>query len=124
MAGGKGTRISSIASDIPKPMIPVDGVPVLEREITSLKKQGFDDIIITVGHLGNIIVDYFGDGSNISPITGEPFGVKIEYYYEETPLGNAGALFKLKDLLTTNGYTYKAYSSETDNCIIIEFAKN
>lgn len=99
-AGGKGTRISSIASDIPKPMIPIDGMPVLEREIASLKKQGFDDIIITVSHLGNIIMNYFGDGSKISPITNEPFGVNIEYFYEEVPLGTAGALFKLKDKLT------------------------
>ncbi len=99
-AGGKGTRISSIASDIPKPMIPIDGVPVLEREIMSLRDQGFDDIIITVSHLGNIIMNYFGDGSKVSPVTGEPFGVKIEYFYEETPLGTAGALFKLKDKLT------------------------
>lgn len=99
-AGGKGTRISSIASDIPKPMIPIDGMPVLEREIYSLRDQGFDDIIITVSHLGDVIMNYFGDGSNISPITGEPFGVKIEYFYEETPLGTAGALFKLKDKLT------------------------
>lgn len=99
-AGGKGTRISSVASDIPKPMIPIDGVPVLEREIMSLRNQGFDDIIITVSHLGNIIMNYFGDGSKVSPVTGEPFGVKIEYFYEETPLGTAGALFKLKDKLT------------------------
>ena len=99
-AGGKGTRISSIASDIPKPMIPIDGMPVLEREIYSLRDQGFDDIIITVSHLGDVIMNYFGDGSNISPITGKPFGVKIEYFYEETPLGTAGALFKLKDKLT------------------------
>lgn len=100
MAGGKGTRISSIASDIPKPMISIDGIPVLEREIRSLKNQGFTDIIITVSHLGSIIMDYFGDGSRISPITGEPFGVNIEYFNEEVPLGNAGALFKLKDKLT------------------------
>lgn len=92
MAGGKGTRISSIASDIPKPMIKIDGVPVLEREIYCLKEQGFDDLIITVSHLGHIIMDYFGDGSD--------FGVHIEYFIEEKPLGNAGALFKLKDRLT------------------------
>ena len=100
MAGGKGTRISSIASDIPKPMIPIGGMPVLEREIASLKEQGFTDIIITVSHLGNIIMDYFGDGNKISPITGEPFGVKIEYFFEKEPLGSAGALFQLKDKLT------------------------
>lgn len=64
MAGGKGTRIESIASDIPKPMISIDGVPVLEREIVSLRDQGFTDIIITISHLGSIIMNYFGDGSN------------------------------------------------------------
>ena len=57
MAGGKGTRISSIASDIPKPMIKIDGIPILEREIDCLVQQGFVDIIITVSHLGHIIMD-------------------------------------------------------------------
>ncbi len=100
MAGGKGTRISSVASDIPKPMIKVCGIPVLEREIECLRSQGFTDIIITVSHLGSIIMDYFGDGSKISPVTGKSFGVNIEYFNEVTPLGNAGALFELKDTLT------------------------
>lgn len=92
MAGGKGTRITSVASDIPKPMILIDGKPVLEHEIACLKKQGFIDIILTVSHLGNVIMDYFQDGSK--------FGVHIEYYFEKEPLGNAGALFKIKDKLT------------------------
>jgi len=100
MAGGKGTRISSVASDIPKPMIKIEGIPVLEREIECLKEQGFDDLLITVSHLGKIIMDYFGDGSGNSPVTGQPFGVHIEYYFENEPLGNAGALFKIKDKLT------------------------
>lgn len=99
MAGGKGTRISSIDNTIPKPMISIDGMPVLEREIYCLKEQGFTDLIITVSHLGNIIMDYFGDGKKISPVTGKPFGVNIEYFYENEPLGTAGALFKLKDKL-------------------------
>lgn len=102
MAGGKGTRISSLASDIPKPMIQVEGKPVLEHEIECLREQGFDDIIITVSHLGNIIMDYFGDGSAISPLTGKTFGVHIEYYFEEQPLGNAGALFQIKDKLDSD----------------------
>ena len=102
MAGGKGTRISSVASDIPKPMIQVEGKPVLEHEIECLREQGFDDIIITVSHLGNIIMDYFGDGSAISPVTGKTFGVHIEYYFEEQPLGNAGALFQIKDKLDSD----------------------
>ena len=102
MAGGKGTRISSVASDIPKPMIQVEGKPVLEHEMECLREQGFDDIIITVSHLGNIIMDYFGDGSAISPVTGKTFGVHIEYYFEEQPLGNAGALFQIKDKLDSD----------------------
>lgn len=92
MAGGKGTRITSVASDIPKPMILIDRKPVLEHEIECLRKQGFTDIILTVSHLGNVIMDYFQDGSK--------FGVHIEYYFEKEPLGNAGALFKIKDKLT------------------------
>lgn len=100
MAGGRGTRISSVARDIPKPMIKIDGKPVLEHEIACLKAQGFTDLIITVSHLGDVIMDYFGDGSKISPVTKEPFGVNIEYYFEKEPLGNAGALFRLKDKLT------------------------
>lgn len=91
MAGGKGTRIASIANDIPKPMIPIDGVPVLEREIICLREQGYKDIILTVSHLGKIIMDYFRDGSKL--------GVNIRYYFENEPLGNAGALFRLKEEL-------------------------
>ena len=100
MAGGKGTRISSIASDIPKPMIRIEEMPVLEHELNCLRDQGFDDIIITVSHLGHIIMDYFGDGNKVSPATGKSFGVHIEYFVEEEPLGNAGALFRMKEKLT------------------------
>lgn len=92
MAGGKGTRMLSIVSDIPKPMIPIEGRPVLEREIECLCEQGFTDILITVGHLGNVIMDYFGNGLK--------FGAHITYYFEKKPLGNAGALFQVKDQLT------------------------
>lgn len=102
MAGGRGTRISSVASDIPKPMIKIEGKPVLEHELECLRDQGFTDIILTVSHLGSIIMDYFGDGSGISPATGKPFGVHIEYYFEKEPLGNAGALFKIKDKLVSD----------------------
>lgn len=102
MAGGRGTRISSVASDIPKPMIKIEGKPVLEHELECLRDQGFTDIILTVSHLGNIIMDYFGDGSGVSPATGKPFGLHIEYYFEKEPLGNAGALFKIKDRLDSD----------------------
>lgn len=89
MAGGRGTRIAELFPDIPKPLIPVDGMPILEREIRSLASQGFKDIIMTVGYLADKIISYFGDGSQL--------GVKIDYFIEETPLGNAGALFQLKE---------------------------
>lgn len=105
MAGGRGTRISQIAPDIPKPMIEIEGMPILEREIYCLRDQGFIDIILTVGYKANVIIDYFGDGSKKSPVTGQPFGVNIEYFVEETPLGNAGALFQLdlkEDFLLLN----------------------
>lgn len=92
MAGGKGTRISSMAPDIPKPMIRIEGVPVLEREICCLRDQGFTDIILTVSHMSEKIVEYFGDGSHL--------GVSIDYFIEKRPLGNAGALFKLRSKLT------------------------
>lgn len=91
MAGGRGTRISELFPDIPKPLIPIEGVPVLEREIISLRDQGFKDIIMTVSHMGDKIMNHFGDGSKL--------GVEIQYYNEITPLGNAGALFKLREQL-------------------------
>lgn len=91
MAGGRGTRISERFPDIPKPLIPIQGIPVLEREIRSLASQGFTDIILTVSYLHDKIETYFGDGSK--------FDVHIEYFVEETPLGNAGALFKMRGRL-------------------------
>ena len=92
MAGGKGTRISTLFPNIPKPLIPIDSIPVLEREICSLREQGFTDLILTVSHMADKIMAFFGDGSRL--------GVTIQYYNEVTPLGNAGALFKLRDQLT------------------------
>lgn len=97
MAGGKGTRISELFPNIPKPLIPIDGVPVLEREIKSLSSQGFTDIIFTIGYMADKIKAYFGDGSR--------WNVHIEYFVEDEPLGNAGALFKLnltEDFLLLN----------------------
>ena len=91
MAGGKGTRIASVNSEVPKPMIPILGKPILEYQIDCLRHQGYEDIILVVGHLGHVVKDYFGDGS--------AFGVKIEYVTETEPLGTAGALFLLKDRL-------------------------
>lgn len=90
MAGGMGTRIASVRSDVPKPMIEICGKPILQYQIENLKRCGITDITLVVGHLGNVIQDFFKDGSD--------FGVKISYFVEEKPLGTAGALFKMKEL--------------------------
>ncbi len=91
MAGGKGSRIASVSGNIPKPMLKIGEISVLEREICCLRDQGFDEIILTVSHQRQVIMDDLGDGSRL--------GVKIEYFIEEQPLGNAGALFFLKEQL-------------------------
>lgn len=91
-AGGKGTRVSTITGDtIPKPMLEISGYPILYHQIMNLKKSGISDIVIIIGHLGNVIKNYFGDGKN--------FGVNISYIEENplVPLGTAGALYYLKD---------------------------
>lgn len=90
MAGGRGTRIASVANDVPKPMINICGKPILEHQIDNLKACGLTDIILVIGYLGEKIKDYFGDGSR--------FGVCIEYFIEDHPLGTAGALFKMTQL--------------------------
>lgn len=97
MAGGRGTRISELFPDIPKPLIPINNTPVLEREIISLREQGFTEIILTIGYMAEKIKSYFGDGSKL--------GVNISYFVEDKPLGNAGALFFLdlkEDFLLLN----------------------
>lgn len=90
MAGGKGTRIASVKSDVPKPMIPICGKPILEWQVENLRNSGLTDITLVIGYLGHMIKEYFGDG--------EKFGVKINYFVEDSPLGTAGALFKMSDL--------------------------
>ena len=90
MAGGKGTRIASIKSDVPKPMIEICGKPILEWQIENLKANGLTDITLVIGYLGHVIKEYFGNG--------EKFGVNISYFVEESPLGTAGALFKMPEL--------------------------
>ena len=87
MAGGMGKRIQSVRSDVPKPMIEISGKPILLYQIENLKACGLKDITLVIGHLGNVIKEYFGDGSK--------FGVKISYFEEKSPLGTAGALVKM-----------------------------
>lgn len=92
IAGGKGTRIASVNSEIPKAMIPVCGKPIIEHEVELCKRYGFTDFLFIIGHMGEQISSYFGDGGK--------WGVSIEYFQETQPLGTAGALGYLKNRLT------------------------
>lgn len=96
IAGGKGTRIASVNSEIPKAMIPVCGKPIIEHEVELCKRYDFTDFLFIIGHMGDQISSYFGDGRK--------WGVNIEYYQETQPLGTAGALGYLKDKLTEDFY--------------------
>ncbi len=87
MAGGKGTRIRSVASDIPKPMIPVLDKPILQYQIECLRACGINDIVLVTGYLSESVRTYFG--------TGEKYGVSITYFNEDKPMGTAGALHYL-----------------------------
>ena len=100
MAGGKGARVASVNGAVPKPMLPICGQPVLQHQIECLKRQGITEITLAIGHMGEQISGYFGDGGE--------FGVRIGYIKEEEPLGTAGALYYLKgkvneDFLLING---------------------
>lgn len=91
MAGGKGTRIASVNAEVPKPMLEVCGKPILEQQIEVLKRQKLTDIILVIGYLGNVIRDYFQDGSK--------YGVHISYIEEKELLGTAGSFYYLKDII-------------------------
>lgn len=98
IAGGQGTRIASVNSEIPKAMIPIAGKPVLEYEVELAKRYGFTEFLFIIGYLGDQIENYFGDGS--------PWGVHIDYFKEEKPLGTAGALGLLKEQLTDDFFVF------------------
>lgn len=89
MAGGKGTRLGNLVHEIPKPMVKIENISLLERQIITLKQSNITNITIVVGYLGNVIIDYFKDGSS--------FGVNIDYIHEKEPMGSAGSLFYLKN---------------------------
>ena len=90
MAGGEGMRLRPMTENLPKPMIPIGGVPLLERQVRSLSKAGIKRIYISTNYLGHLIEEHFTDGSE--------FGVQIEYLREETKLGTGGALSLLPRL--------------------------
>jgi len=93
LAGGLGTRLWPLTSDVPKALIPIGGKPFLQHQIELLKGQGIRDIVLCVGHLAEQVQDYFGDGRWLD--------VRIKYSEEEgSLLGTAGAIKKAEPLLS------------------------
>ncbi|MBQ6420942.1 MAG: HAD-IIIA family hydrolase [Clostridia bacterium] len=98
LAGGKGTRMGDACLETPKPMLLLGDKPILLHQIEALRREGVKDFLLVVGYLSAPIRSFFGDGSR--------FGVHIDYYEEEKPLGTAGALFRIPfdaDFLLLNG---------------------
>lgn len=92
LAAGEGTRLRPLTLDRPKPMLPVGGVPLLERLIVLLRRHGVRDIAINVCYRGDIIQGYIGDGAR--------WDVHIQYLVEPSLLGSAGTLLQLSDHFT------------------------
>lgn len=123
LAGGKGTRLKPYTTILPKPLLPMGDIPILEVVIRQLKRDGFTEIIMAVGYLGSLIETYLGDGSL--------WGIKIRYSYEKEPLGTAGPLALIKDLdppfLVMNGdiltnldyQEFMSYHQQNDSAVTI-----
>lgn len=94
LAGGRGKRMMPYTKKVPKPMLKLNGKPILEHIITGLKNQGFHNIFISTNYLANKIENFFKDGNN--------FGVKIKYLKESKPLGTGGPLGNLKKFIKTS----------------------
>lgn len=92
LAGGKGTRLASVSGGLPKPLVPVAGTPIVERQIALLARYGVGEIFLTTGYRADLIGERLGDGSRL--------GVRLHHVHEATPLGTAGGLAALRDLLT------------------------
>jgi Nucleoside-diphosphate-sugar pyrophosphorylase involved in lipopolysaccharide biosynthesis/translation initiation factor 2B, gamma/epsilon subunits (eIF-2Bgamma/eIF-2Bepsilon) len=91
LAGGYGKRLRPLTETIPKPLLPVGERGIIEWQISWLKQHGISEIVICAGYLKERIVERLGDGSR--------YGVKIEYAFEEKPLGTGGALKNARYLL-------------------------
>lgn len=99
LAGGKGTRLAPYTRILPKPLMPIGDMPILEVLLRQMRAAGIDDVILTVGHLAHLMRTFFMDG--------EQFGLHITYSHEDLPLGTAGPLSLIGGLdstfLVTNG---------------------
>jgi NDP-sugar pyrophosphorylase family protein len=93
LAGGKGTRLAPYTTVLPKPLLPVGEMPILEIVIRQLERYGFNDLTLAVGYLAELLMAYCGDGSK--------FGVKLDYSREQQPLGTAGPIASISNLNET-----------------------
>jgi mannose-1-phosphate guanylyltransferase len=84
LVGGMGTRLKPLTNQTPKPMLPVAGMPVTERQLLAAKKAGIDTVILATSYLSEVFTPYFGDGSK--------WGMKLLYAVESEPLGTGGAI--------------------------------
>ncbi|MFZ0667662.1 MAG: sugar phosphate nucleotidyltransferase [Acidimicrobiales bacterium] len=91
MAGGEGTRLRPLTSNQPKPMLPLANRPMMEHVVALLRSHGFEDVVVTVAFMANVIRNYFGDGSE--------FGVRMAYATEANPLGTAGSILNAREQL-------------------------
>lgn len=92
MAGGRGQRLYPLTKDVPKPMLPIGDVPLLEIILRNLAAQGFINVHISVNYLAEVIINHVGDGHNL--------GLSVSYLHEDKPLGTAGALAQLQGIIT------------------------
>lgn len=93
LAGGKGTRLSPYTKVLPKPLMPIGDMPILEVILRQIKLAGIDDVVLTVGHLSELLRTFFQDGSRL--------GLNISYNYEDSPLGTAGPIAFVPNLEDT-----------------------
>lgn len=98
MAGGKGTRLKPLTNDIPKPLIKIIDKPCMEHIINLLRDHNITQIAVTLGHLSQQIIDYFGDGSQL--------GVELTYFVEDEPWALRGALKAPKILFQKTSLSY------------------
>lgn len=91
LCGGLGTRLRPMTLSIPKPMVPVRGRPFLEHQLRYLSRFGLTEVLILTGYKGEVVEEYFGDGSSL--------GIRVRYSREEEPLGTGGALVRATPLL-------------------------
>ncbi|MBA31365.1 MAG: nucleotidyltransferase [Chloroflexi bacterium] len=94
IVGGKGERLKPLTDNLPKPMVKINGIPIIEHQVNWMKSQGVTDIVFLCGYLGKKIQDHFGDGSK--------FGIRANYYFEKSPLGRGGALKKGLEMVPDN----------------------